>query len=348
MKTRNSYIDLVKLGFAIVILLYHFNVPSFQGGYVVVEGFFIISGWLMMRAAERETSLPEAENCCRFMLRKYLSIFPYLLISALIGYFVNVHVQGLDKEMAKNVFPLLIFEVIPLQCAGFDGYWATGVSWYLSAMFISMLVLYPLAVKWKRKFSVTVAPFISVIFYGLLCKNYHHLDVPNFWIVDLFNSGLLRAAAGICLGAVSFEICKRFAEKPLGKVGKSVCSAVNLFCIVCVFLLIRECKHTYFDFVIVALLFVFLTIGLSQNSLLSAYLRVDFTKYLASFSTVIYLNHYYWSYFVREKLPHLTPTSSMLVYLAWFWGRAYQSISSFWRVNLRLKSGKSANEKQKK
>ena len=44
---RNSSIDYLKFLFSVIIVLYHYGL-WFSGGYIVVEGFFMITGFLMM------------------------------------------------------------------------------------------------------------------------------------------------------------------------------------------------------------------------------------------------------------------------------------------------------------
>ena len=81
---RNGYIDVIKLLFAIVIAEFHWGSGVFAGGRVAVEGFFIISGFLMMKTIEREG---DGENLARstvgFMWRKYKALF-YNLLPALV------------------------------------------------------------------------------------------------------------------------------------------------------------------------------------------------------------------------------------------------------------------------
>lgn len=45
---RNPFLDIVKLFFAIMIVLFHFGENILPGGRVAVEGFFMISGYFMM------------------------------------------------------------------------------------------------------------------------------------------------------------------------------------------------------------------------------------------------------------------------------------------------------------
>ena len=49
---RHSSVDFIKFFMAIVIVIYHYGI-IFWGGYLVVECFFMISGFLMMNSVYR-------------------------------------------------------------------------------------------------------------------------------------------------------------------------------------------------------------------------------------------------------------------------------------------------------
>ena len=46
---RNGYIDIIKFLFAIIIAEFHLGTGVFPGGRLAVEGFFMISGFLMIK-----------------------------------------------------------------------------------------------------------------------------------------------------------------------------------------------------------------------------------------------------------------------------------------------------------
>lgn len=301
MTKRDSTIDFLKFFFALIIMLYHFGIRYVQGGYIVVEGFFMISGYFMMRNAAKESATPLAERTAKYLWRKYTSIFPYLLLSALIGFFVYIQIQELETKEALKVLPLLLFEIIPLQIAGFDGYWSTGVSWYLSAMFLAFAVLYPLAVRFRKAFSLIIAPFLAVFVYGILCAHYHALDVPNLWMTHFLNTGFLRAIAGVSLGALIFQLAEKSKNKaptPLSLVGFSM---LNFLCLAMLLFFIRRYSRTAYDFFLVALMFIIILIAFSGKSLLSCHFHCKWSCVFSSLSLVIYLNHFYWSAYLRAE-----------------------------------------------
>ena len=124
----------------------------------------MITGYLMMASLCRKSAeIGESPyGTAKFVFRKYRSVLFPLLFSALIGFVVYealIYEHPLDFT-AERV-PLLLFEVLPLQMAGFEGMWTTGVSWYLSAMLLGVAILHPLAKKDPLRFGSTWAPVIT-------------------------------------------------------------------------------------------------------------------------------------------------------------------------------------------
>ena len=78
---RNYVIDLLKFIFSIVIVLYHINTLDLQprgGGYLIaksgfiaVEFFFIVSGYLLAQSTDRQTD----NFCIIYMAKIQLSSF---------------------------------------------------------------------------------------------------------------------------------------------------------------------------------------------------------------------------------------------------------------------------------
>ena len=83
---RNSSIDYLKFLFSVIIVLYHYGL-WFSGGYIVVEGFFMITGFLMMGSLYRQKDAVELppDGTAKFVFRKYKAIFLPLLFPLSVG-----------------------------------------------------------------------------------------------------------------------------------------------------------------------------------------------------------------------------------------------------------------------
>ena len=82
---RNYVIDLLKFIFSIVIVLYHINTLDLQprgGGYLIaksgfiaVEFFFIVSGYLLAQSTDRQTDRQTDSFCIIYMAKIQLSSY---------------------------------------------------------------------------------------------------------------------------------------------------------------------------------------------------------------------------------------------------------------------------------
>ncbi|MBQ2999612.1 MAG: hypothetical protein IJD64_04045, partial [Clostridia bacterium] len=174
---RNSSVDYLKFLFSIIIFLYHFRLGIY-GGYLVVEGFFMISGYLMyssLRKHREQAELPD--STAKFIWYKYRSIFLPLFFSVISGFIVAEFILLPPMEIEKlRDIPLLLFEIFPLQIAGSKGRLTTGVSWYISAMLLAMAILHPLFKKKPEHMAYSFCPITSLLIYGFLMATYGNLD----------------------------------------------------------------------------------------------------------------------------------------------------------------------------
>ena len=316
MTTRNSYLDVMKFLFSIIIVLYHFGF-LFYGGYIVVEAFFMISGYFLMKSLKRSNDeLPLGEQTVRFVIHKYKSLVFFLIPSAIIGCIVYIWVLPRDTEAVIMQATLMLFEMIPLQTAGYSGFFSTGVSWYVSALLLTSMIVFPLAKKLKTNFSIWIAPLIAIIGYGFLCKTFHNIAEPNTWILDLFHSGIIRALAGLSAGCFLYEITTRLEEKKVSALSRCILTALEVigwgYCVY----VMNKYPRSMYDAAVVFVMFGLLLIGINRYSYLSHLIQFPWTKHLATVSTIIYFNHYYWSQLILKKFDHLSLQQSMPLYLA--------------------------------
>ena len=317
---RESSIDLIKFFLSIVIVFYHFGLVV-QGGYLAVEGFFMISGYLMMRSmyrADREETL-RSDATVRFVWHKYSAIFLPLLFSAIFGFLIYecLIFARAPRQILKNI-PLLLFEIFPLQVAGFGGYCATGVSWYLSALFLCSALLHPFAKRDPERFSLTACPLIALLGYGLLCVQFSHLDAPCEWMLGLVCSGLVRGLAGICAGCLLYTFVARSKNRPAPSITARAlftCLEVLGWGFVLVCMIYKPYLRTSMDFVAVAALFGVLYIALSQRSLFSLVIHHKWTGVLTQISMYAFLNHYAWNQYVIRRFSEKTLVQILPWYL---------------------------------
>lgn len=293
-KKRNGYIDVIKFVFALVVMEFHQGTGLFPGGRLAVEGFFMISSYLMMCYIDRDPYPEEGIglSTARFIGRKYKGLFSFLLPSVLISHTVICFAYKFSFKESIKKLPFLLFELIPLRDAGYGGYYVLGVSWYLSAMFVALAVLYPLCRKNGRNFVLTVCPLLAVLIYGYLSHTYGHLAVASMYIEGVvINVGMLRGLAASALGCVLFEICKYLSGKNVTLRGRLVFAVLEVLGFALLFGMVHYYPKSKYDYVCVFLLFGLLIIGISGISATSLLLKGKWTKTLGTWSTLIVLNH---------------------------------------------------------
>ncbi len=318
---RHSSVDFIKFFMACVIVIYHYGI-IFWGGYLVVECFFMISGFLMMNSVYRakERGDERADSTFRFVLHKYKAIFLPLLFAALIGFGLYAGiVYRYPFALIVQKLPYLVFEIFPLQVAGFTAYYATGVSWYLAAMFLSMALLHPFAKRDPDRFCYTVAPLVAIFCYGWICITWGQLDRGSAWILGIINSGMLRGLAGISAGSLLYALTQRgTGERPPQTMRSRTLYTVAELALwgwIAYTILTREFARTTMDFVVVAAFFAALYIALGKKSLFALFINHKWTGALSTCSTYMFINHSAWNRAFKTILPGREPLEVIHWYL---------------------------------
>ena len=309
-KTRNGEIDFLKFMFALLIATFHFfnyrlntrvvatalfplKVPL-PAGYIGVEFFFLVSGYFMAQSAEaaRRAALPGGTGAesIRFVLRKFTSVLPYYIFSivsslVLCKVFINYSLitptmRGLDS----------LWEMLLLQMSGLGvPQIINGPVWYLSAMLIAMLIIYPVLRRFPDMFFNVIAPLAALLLLGHLNRVYGTLEVvaqSEEWVYP----GIQRAAAEICLGCVAYSVCGKLRR--FGNAGRWLLGIAEVLCYVLTILLVNFTYKSHADFVMLLLLAVGITITFSGQSIFAGLFRSRVFGYLGRLSMALFLCHF--------------------------------------------------------
>jgi len=186
MKTLNyrSDIDGLRGVAVLLVILFHAEIQVFQGGYIGVDVFFVISGYLITRLIRHET-LAGTFRFSRFYMRRIRRLFPSfaftLVCSALAAYYL------LSPPQLERFSDSLFFASVSLS----NFYFLLETDYFdLNASFKPLLHLWSLSVE--EQFYL-VWPFVLVI---LLAKT------PR-WAVPVFL--LLAGAASLYLNGKAID-----------------------------------------------------------------------------------------------------------------------------------------------
>lgn len=224
--SKNGEIEFFRLVFALSVVGVHlngfFHLDLFQRGAFGVEFFFLVSGYFMARSAERTAELDMAA-VCGFLKRKVFGFLPYYAGAVLIQLVaLRICLQRVDLHWLVTNAVKFIPELLFLQMGGFATESAINVAavWYLSALLLALLLLYPIAVRYKKTYGVIFLP-LAIFSIGYLNRLHGgYLVVFRTQDSGLFYDGMLRAIGEVALGAACYQLGGCLRGKSLSRVEK--------------------------------------------------------------------------------------------------------------------------------
>ena len=323
---HNTAIDLLKFIFAVVIVLFHGwkRLPG-QGSYFIngrlgVEIFFIISGFLMVASSKRyanQENISLWRKTGSFILHKVARLSPDVFIAWFIAFYVTYVLPGEEGLLHKLLSGG--FEFFLIWQAGFSDFThANGAVWYLSAMLLAMMFLFPVLLKNREFYLYWFAPLAALFFYGFLAIKYGKLIGSDRW-TGFATMGMLRAVSGLCLGAVCYNTAEKLKTVNFRLPGKMLISIASFLSIAYVIYTVYGHDPSEFDFVLVALLAIGVTLLFSERGINVLGYAPDavnrFIMFLGELSLDIYLSNVYWCRNLGTVFPDLSGKRMLLVYL---------------------------------
>ena len=309
---RNGAIDFWKFIFSLVIVCFHtFHYESlngmqpFKGGNSAVEFFFLVSGFLMAQSASRvsytEGSL--GKETARFISRKIKGLYPEFAVAWIMA-FIVMHLSARSWAVTTLIKDFLtgIWELCLLRMSGLAGYRANVVTWYISAMILAMLILYPLLIKYKDTFFVIIAPCISLFLLGYMYQAFGNMGGGTVW-EGFYYRGMISAFADMSLGCISWKMCQAIRQYDYTKLARIFFSAIELggylFCIYWMF----GHSSSNMSFVLLMIFLICVPITFSHVGLLSGIFdnNICYTLGKASFS--LYIGHIFWIKSLEKFFP---------------------------------------------
>lgn len=278
-----------------------------------VEFFFILSGWLLARSACAKASPCEnvGEETWAFLGRKLKSIYPYFLFAFVFEIVISVLLRT-DTEFSDQTVYTYIWDLTFLRLAGLGGTYqmAVGGSWYLSAMFIAMAVIYPLVWKYPSAYLHIIAPLSAVLICGWFAAKYQNINYAlNF--ENGVSLGVLRAIAELNVGCICWLVNKKLAQN--GRKAYSVLwTAAEIVPMLLNIWIASHYSRSEIDFLCIALFACSIVAAFSGRSYTALWLKRANMSWAGQFSLALYLNHYVW---VRTLQDWKLPTSFTVEFL---------------------------------
>ena len=302
---RMGEFDVWKLVFAVVIVVHHTyllptdipEIPLFQGGSIGVEFFFLVSGFLLARSASKTDLDPNLghQTAC-FIVKKIKSFFPYMVFAFAVTFvFKALSLDWGGVATGKNLFNSIV-ELSFARMSGMGDAFFNVPTWYLSTMVLSMMVLYPLILKYRGAMTKVVFPVVAICILGYLFQKYGQLRTPDAWD-GLLYKGTLRGFAEIMLGAFAFELCEWFKKYKFTFASRLLLTAFEYG--VLLFIIVYSNEASCWDLDCPSILLMVLCVvimGANASVFASVLGRSKFVSLCGKFSLMLYLNHLYWIY----------------------------------------------------
>lgn len=298
MGRRNVIIDIAELVFSFCVVFTHATAlaenvaeegisPIFGGGYIAVEFFFIVSGYLMCVKADRgepydsETIGTETLN---FLKGKLGAILPYYISCWVLSTAIYLVLTKKTNLLNNN-----IFQILGVTMAGFSSGSINGHLWYLSAMFLGMWMLYPLMRKNPDKFTQVMAPLLAIFIYGYFSATVGSIAFAENWL-GYVKAGILRGIAGLCLGCAAYAVTKALRAVHFRYEGSMFLTILELVCYILPLCIMNLKWKSQTDFLLIIMFFIAVAVSFSGQSFTSDFFRSS-PAWLGIFAMNLYFMH---------------------------------------------------------
>lgn len=264
---RNNELEIFRFLFICAIALMHFSnsyfqsCPYFSGAYIGTEYFFLLSGYMIVKAADSGE-----ESSFAFTFQRIKKLYPHYFTAFVLLFVLTLFVS--DKGLLQQLkvlfgygFELLFLHGIGLKGSGLLNY----PTWYLSSLIVGGFFLYGLLRLNRKLYLTIIAPLAVLVTYSFFSANVGHLDVwggSELWGIS---DALTRGFAAMSLGALSYSLSQYIQNCNL-KLKKSCRFVLSLleFCLLSGVLVCSAfVADTQYDFYFVLMMFVAITLSFS-------------------------------------------------------------------------------------
>ena len=303
-KKRNGCLDFLKFVFAMIIVIGHGDtiigtpfknklIPLASFG---VDSFFIISGAMLLRSVEKQRGrISLGKDTFKFMKHKIEGLLPNYYV-AWILLFILLNIHSSIKIIILN-FIKAIPELLFIRMAGMPSQIYNGNTWYISAMLLSLLILYPIVRKNKEFFIKYIAPIIAIFGIGYISHNFSSILVIEQWSGFVYY-GIIRGIAEICIGCIVYYLSQKLKKIKFTKIGKKLLTFIEFSLYILVIIFMCKCSLKSYCFVLLVLIMIPICITLSDTS---------HSKDIFCFKIFNWLGKYSYSLYLGQSIAYSKP-----------------------------------------
>ncbi len=299
-KKHNGIIGIWKFLFSLLILAFHITAfeseshTLFSCGAIGVDFFFLVSGYLLAKKVAGETRRLNGAPCdipkstWKFLLGKIRVFYPYLLVAFLVLFVIRfLQGQWSIREYLDSTNDLLLLQTVSVKSQRM-----VGASWYLSAMLVAMLIIYPMMKKFQRTFSLLIAPSACAVLGGYLLYTQASIRSWNAW-AGILCVGLFKAFLEIAFGCFVYEASEKLRKTPFTMFSRILLGIGQTAAFVFVFYMnTRYDWVRRLDWLFIVLLAAGVAVAFSDTVPWTGLCSNRLFAYLEKLSTPIFLNNY--------------------------------------------------------
>ncbi len=312
---KNNRIQFWRIVMTYVIAVYHFNkrYGVYTSGYIAVEFFFMVSGYLLADKYYRTKGSDNSEqlSAIRYVWGRYRKYWPhsavafftaFLAVGVYRGYAIGDYLMGLATHLPE----LFLVNMLGFRTGGGISY--NDITWFLSSLLIVSFLIW-LFMKWNDRLYVgIVVPISVVLIYMYLYVRYGTLGVHEQFACLFVEEGVVRGLADMNMGIAAYLISGKTVLRHMKMNGiiSTVCLLGGGVIMPCFF------YHSKWDFLMLLMIFVGVTLafGCENNGVFDK----PIIEKWAGITLAIYLNHEVLTVLVCNYFKE----STALVFILWF------------------------------
>jgi len=263
---KNYFVEYCRFIGTLVIVSHHvifltpdYSRPYFFGGWIFVEFFFLLTGYLTTAHFDKEP-ITDVNQIFTYPLRKIKRLMPYAVCGILLSYAVANCRPGLGLYQRIKLLidiPLNALLLYP----SFEGSAINvfnGQLWYVSEILYVLPLVILLLIKCKKVYQYYICWIVPILAYAISLHLYG--TIPNVGFIASLNRGI----GGLMLGsAVYYLVCFLKSSYPIAR-RKRVFTVIGQLCLL--FIALSQIWWSYWDASVEA---IFLVIVLIASAFLS-------------------------------------------------------------------------------
>lgn len=289
----------------LVVILFHYQIPLFQGGFVGVDVFFVISGFLMTSIILKGF-INESFSLNEFYNRRFIRIVPVLIIVMLcillVTYFIYFPIDFKQVSLYSFYSGLFLSNYYYLFNSGyFDPSSQSNIllhTWSLSVEW-QFYIIYPLFLLLIKKKYIKQRKKFNTLFLGLTLLSFLLMIVFNNFLPSAFSKisffSFTHRAWEMMIGGMAF-LYKDFFDNKMSSFLKKVLNFIALILIGFSIVYFNEKEIWPSSFTLIPVLGSFVIIASHQEL---HFYKNPIVQYIGNISYSWYLWH--WPIYVISK-----------------------------------------------